>query len=212
MAAQTVVPVDVHQQGDERLGRQVVVTRQARPVHLHQAGGRDCPRAQASRRQPLVHFRTSAHRSLRQSSSAAFPHTGSGCFSSAASPASTAAANGGWRSACRCPARAAPSGRRCRRRGLGRRGRAASSAFRNAVTKNSVGLSTETGRTIGSLASGIEPRSSSRLLPGERRAAIAGAVPASVVVSWLSRSRWLPSGANATIAGAPRWRPGAIVA
>ena len=57
------------------------------------------------------------------------------------------------------------------------------SASRSAVTKNSVGLSTETARAMGSLASGIEPRSSSRSLPGERRAANDGTAPAAPVVS-----------------------------
>src|SRR3954470_5428450 len=87
----------------------------------------------------------------------------------------------------------------------------AMSAARSAVTKNAVGLSTDTDSVVGDPPAATAPRSSSRMLPGSRYAAIDGSAPAAVVTTELTMVSPLPAGAMLTPAESPADGPGVTV-
>ena len=84
----------------------------------------------------------------------------------------------------------------------------AMSALRSAPTKNSVGLSTEAASVDDAPSTGMEPRSSSLMLPGSRRAPIDAALPAAPVTTALTTTRPLPPGVTLIPAESPAAGPG----
>ena len=85
------------------------------------------------------------------------------------------------------------------------------SAARNALTKNCVGLSTETRRADGEAPSAIEPLSDRVMLPGSRRVSIDVAVPEALVVTALTIARPLLPTERLIPAESPAAGPGDTV-
>src|SRR5262249_39574886 len=84
-------------------------------------------------------------------------------------------------------------------------------AARIALTKNSVGLSTDTPRTLGSASHGIAPLSSRRPLPGARLVVSDPVDAAGAVFSLLTISRPLPAGEAVTLGSVPTVAAGVTV-
>ena len=79
------------------------------------------------------------------------------------------------------------------------------------LTKNIVGLSTETVWIAGLAPIAIVPRISRRVLPGSRRVRMDVGVPSPMVVTSLSTTSPVVDGSIEKLAGAPAASPGAIV-